>query len=286
MSAILQAERQTALGETSSSEGQEQRRWKKPNEVVRIRRKLSRKPSLKSIPGQRSESLREVTKRTTPVLKRTSENLAASTPPKRSRGGLQDISNSPVAPLRTPDKENLTLQHTHKDRDCITTENPPPTPSSPSGTAAAPPLPLDWALKTKVRLVSPFPFSWTQSLRPQQEACGLTNFLTSSGDQIHHQASCDRQEELQESLMMWVHPSLPFLKVFPRNNSTASDARQKIPHSTALLQDEQVLQALKDDWSELSHHLAPNLLFSPYLTPNFLPFLLSISLQPFPLSRS
>ena len=83
--------------------------------------------------------------------------------------------------------------------------------------------------------------------------------------------SCDRQEELQESLMMWVHPSLPFLKVFPRNNSTASDARQKIPHSTALLQDEQVLQALKDDWSELSHHLAPNLLFSPYLTPNFLP---------------
>ena len=107
MSAILQAERQTALGETSSSECQEQRRWKKPNEVVRIRRKvrtltrspvakcfryssrlllssiqLSRKPSLKSIPGQRSESLREVTKRTTPVLKRTSENLAASTPPK------------------------------------------------------------------------------------------------------------------------------------------------------------------------------------------------------------
>jgi hypothetical protein len=252
MSAVLQAERQTALGETSSSEGQQQRRWKNPNEVVRIRRKLSRKPSLKYIPGQRSESLREdTTKRTTPVLKRTtlkrtSENLTASTPPKRPRGGLQDISNSPVAPPRTPDKKNLAPQDPHKDRDCITTEYPPPTLSSPSDTVAA--LPLDWALKTKVRFVSPFPFTWTQSLRPQQEASGLTNFLTGSGDQIHHKASCDRQEELQERLMLWVHPSLPFLKVFPRNSS-ASDTRQKIPHYTALLQDEQVLQALRDDWS-------------------------------------
>jgi hypothetical protein len=278
MSAVLQAERQTALGETSSSEGQQQRRWKNPNEVVRIRRKLSRKPSLKYIPGQRSESLREdTTKRTTPVLKRTtlkrtSENLTASTPPKRPRGGLQDISNSPVAPPRTPDKKNLAPQDPHKDRDCITTEYPPPTLSSPSDTVAA--LPLDWALKTKVRFVSPFPFTWTQSLRPQQEASGLTNFLTGSGDQIHHKASCDRQEELQERLMLWVHPSLPFLKVFPRNSS-ASDTRQKIPHYTALLQDEQVLQALRDDWSD---HLAPNLFISPHIS--LLTFTLSFYITP------
>ena len=86
--------------------------------------------------------------------------------------------------------------------------------------------------------------------------------------------SCDRQEELQERLMLWVHPSLPFLKVFPRNSS-ASDTRQKIPHYTALLQDEQVLQALRDDWSD---HLAPNLFISPPIS--LLTFTLSFYITP------
>ena len=51
----------------------------------------------------------------------------------------------------------------------------------------------------------------------------------------------DRQTILQQSLMLWSHPSLPFLKTFPR-----VDNRQKT--TPTLLQDEEILQALKDDW--------------------------------------
>ena len=104
--------------------------------------------------------------------------LLFSSTVQRLRGGLQDISNSPVS-LRTPDKD----LDRHKDQvsDPITTDKhlPAPLPLSPRSDST-PAFPLDWTLKTKVRFVSPFPFSWTQSLRPQQEACGLTNFLTGS----------------------------------------------------------------------------------------------------------
>lgn len=35
-------------------------------------------------------------------------------------------------------------------------------------------LPIDWALKTKVRLMSPKPFAWTAKLKASEEASGIT----------------------------------------------------------------------------------------------------------------
>lgn len=43
-------------------------------------------------------------------------------------------------------------------------------------------IPLDWALKTKVRFTSPFPFSWAQSLKPHQEATGIMQFVEKSSE--------------------------------------------------------------------------------------------------------
>ena len=45
-------------------------------------------------------------------------------------------------------------------------------------------IPIDWALKTKVRFVSPFPFSWTQSLKPHQEVAGITRFMEKCSEKV------------------------------------------------------------------------------------------------------
>lgn len=157
----------------------------------------------------------------------------------RLRAGLQDISNSPVA-IKTPDKTTTE----YDDKPCNQIYKAP---LLFSGTPSLPPstLPTDWSLKTKVRFVSPFPFSWTQSLRPHQEASGLSQFLTNH----HHHTSTgtsDRHVDLTESLMVWLHPSLPFLKTFPRHVAE-TQAKSSLP-PPPLLQDPQILQSLKDDW--------------------------------------
>lgn len=38
-------------------------------------------------------------------------------------------------------------------------------------------LPIDWALKTKLRLMSPKPFAWTSKLKASEEASGITGFV-------------------------------------------------------------------------------------------------------------
>lgn len=35
-------------------------------------------------------------------------------------------------------------------------------------------LPIDWAIKTKLRLMSPKPFPWTSKLKASEEASGTT----------------------------------------------------------------------------------------------------------------
>ena len=43
--------------------------------------------------------------------------------------------------------------------------------------------------------------------------------------------------------MVWLHPSLPFVKLFPRIETKLTSH-----HQLSLLQDQQVLDALKEDW--------------------------------------
>ena len=133
----------------------------------------------------------------------------------------------------------------------------------PPHTTATLPI-IDWALKTKIRFLSAFPFSWTQSMKPHHEASGITHFIANSqpetvstgGGVILKFFEIGRififvlfvqgynQISLQQGLMLWCHPSLPFIKIFPR-----SENRQKpSSHTQALLQDEEALQTLRDDW--------------------------------------
>ena len=72
-------------------------------------------------------------------------------------------------------------------------------------------LPLDWALKTKVHFVSPFPFSWTQSLKPHQEASGITQFMgCNSSERVSVHWMCD--EILQHPMTQCIGVALYLVK--------------------------------------------------------------------------
>lgn len=38
-------------------------------------------------------------------------------------------------------------------------------------------LPVDWSIKTKVRIMSPNSFSWSAVLKTCEEACSITGFV-------------------------------------------------------------------------------------------------------------
>ena len=105
-------------------------------------------------------------------------------------------------------------------------------------------------------------------MKPHHEASGITHFIANSQPEtvstgrggvilknfeigrifiiifVLFVQGCDNQISLQQGLMLWCHPSLPFIKIFPR-----SENRQKPSnHTQALLQDEEALQTLRDDW--------------------------------------
>lgn len=103
-------------------------------------------------------------------------------------------------------------------------------------------FPLDWTLKTKARFTSPHPFSWVSSMKTHQEAEGISRYVR--GISNTSQGSVDAQCELQRHLMLWMHPSLPFIRLFPRMETKAT-----APTQLSVLQDQQVVGALKEDWS-------------------------------------
>lgn len=61
---------------------------------------------------------------------------------------------------------------------------------------------------------------------------------------VLQESGADAQSEFQRNLMIWVHPSLPFMNLFPRIETKVSTAGQQF----TWLPDQQVLSSLKEDW--------------------------------------
>lgn len=102
-------------------------------------------------------------------------------------------------------------------------------------------LPIDWSIKTRMRLLTPQPIV-AGNLKTSQEASGLTSFIrgidpatTSTGLDISPGAL------FHQSTLYWQHPHLPWLTLYPRT------ARQDLtchPLGTA------EIAALARQWTE------------------------------------
>ena len=88
-------------------------------------------------------------------------------------------------------------------------------------------FPLDWSLKSKMRFTSQKSFNWCGTLKTLDEGEGLSNFVRCQTGQTKELDSPDGVLENSVSsypasfcsfTKVWMHPSLPWLELFPRKS--------------------------------------------------------------------
>lgn len=102
-------------------------------------------------------------------------------------------------------------------------------------------LPLDWSLKTRVRFTSSRPFNWCSKMLGKQEAQGLCSFVQRQGPHSGDNSTC-----FQQNIMYWIHPTLPWLSLFPRLSSDIK-LTSKVPN---VAENQDITNALQASWSQ------------------------------------
>lgn len=119
-------------------------------------------------------------------------------------------------------------------------------------------LPLDWSLKTRVRFCSASHFPWNGSLKTCEEASGTTGFVrgidsTGGGCQASERGSLDSspQARFHQHCLVWMHPHLPWLRLFPRHGAMANTASSAASPSSPSFGDpaSPARAALHQDWA-------------------------------------
>ncbi|NXR04767.1 DONS protein, partial [Sagittarius serpentarius] len=111
-------------------------------------------------------------------------------------------------------------------------------------------FPADWSIKTRLLFMSSQPFTWTEHLKAQEEAQGFAQHCRATETNLPQSVqepklSTELRCAFQQSLVYWLHPSLPWLQLFPRIGADRKIAGKASPWS----QDEAVQQVLMSDWS-------------------------------------
>lgn len=104
-------------------------------------------------------------------------------------------------------------------------------------------LPIDWALKTKVRLMSPRPFAWTSKLKASEEASGITGFVRCLDTTASPTLDTSPRARFHQACLYWQHPHLPWLDLYPRSSG-------KVAATSFMATNEDVKQALHTEWTE------------------------------------
>ncbi|NXP51481.1 DONS protein, partial [Heliornis fulica] len=110
--------------------------------------------------------------------------------------------------------------------------------------------PADWSLKTRLLFMSSQPFTWAEHLKAQEEAQGFAQHCRATETNLPQsiqepRVSTELRCAFQQSLVYWLHPSLPWLQLFPRIGADRKIAGKAAPWA----QDEALQQALMSDWS-------------------------------------
>ncbi|XP_025896164.1 protein downstream neighbor of Son [Nothoprocta perdicaria] len=130
---------------------------------------------------------------------------------------------------------------------------PVPAPAArPSSSPPSSELPADWSLKTRLLFTSRRPFAWAEHLKAQEEAQGVVQHCRAAAPALPPGAQDARacaalRCALQQSLVYWLHPWLPWLPLFPRAGAAAD--RSVAGRACPWAQDEAVQQALLSEWS-------------------------------------
>ncbi|CAG9096103.1 unnamed protein product [Plutella xylostella] len=104
-------------------------------------------------------------------------------------------------------------------------------------------LPVDWAIKTKLRLMSPKPFAWSQQLKASEEASGITGFVRCLDTTSSPTLDTSPRARFHQTCLYWQQPALPWLSLYPR-------AAGRVAATSFLAAHDHAKQALLRDWTE------------------------------------
>ncbi|CAL7943848.1 unnamed protein product [Xylocopa violacea] len=109
-------------------------------------------------------------------------------------------------------------------------------------------LPVDWTLKTKMRFMSPKPFPWNCKLKTSEEASGTTGFVRCL-DISERDSTLDTSPNARfhRCCLIWQHPSLPWLELFPRSAGKVSG---NLVSNSMIVNNAVIREALYKEWSE------------------------------------
>ena len=118
---------------------------------------------------------------------------------------------------------------------------------------------IDWTLKTRIRFVSNKAFGFRGNFRANEESAGISGFVRclsnrlsaspNTGQSTQDSMDTSFASQLHKQCLVWQHPSLPWLNLFPRKESLKPGAPVasktptfSIPPNTPLA------EALHTDW--------------------------------------
>ncbi|XP_074070173.1 protein downstream neighbor of Son [Macrotis lagotis] len=111
-------------------------------------------------------------------------------------------------------------------------------------------FPVDWSIKTRLLFTSSQSFAWADHLKAQEEAQGFVQHFRAT--EVHlpeniqdPRLSVELRCAFPQSLIYWLHPSLPWLQLFPRIGADRKLAGKTSPWSN----DEGLQQLLMSEWS-------------------------------------
>ncbi|XP_072765690.1 protein downstream neighbor of son homolog [Anoplolepis gracilipes] len=109
-------------------------------------------------------------------------------------------------------------------------------------------IPIDWTLKTKVRFMSPKPFPWNGKLKTSEEASGTTGFVRCLNiGEKETTLDTSLNARFHQCCLIWQHPSLPWLELFPRS---AGKVSASLASNISLANNQCVKDALHREWCD------------------------------------
>lgn len=246
--------------------------FKRPPEIVRLRRKRSRNhgaavPSalpeptprraalaaglpLRSFPssGGRGGAAATVARRNPFARLDNRPRVADEVREQPSRGPQ----GAPGSLLDSNGENNLPWEEASHERTVTELSQSQHVPFSESDTTSSEgaELPADWSIKTRLLFTSSQPFSWADHLKAQEEAQGLVQHCRATEVTLPQSVedpklSTELRCAFQQTLVYWLHPAFSWLPLFPRIGADKKMAGKPSPWSN----DETLHQTLMSDWS-------------------------------------
>ncbi|CAN2387583.1 replication fork protection [Pristimantis euphronides] len=235
--------------------------FKKPSEILRLSRRRSRSEA-----GARTTlfSPGEAAKRVSGVRPFSPGPQRQGSGAGKRRNPFASLENTVVAVKRRAEscgQENAAQFHTIEDviwgeginaepaatAKAQSPEKPVPAPEPYKASVT---YPADWSLKTRLLFTSSQPFSWTDHLKAQEEAQGLVLHCRATPVSLPHsiaepKSSTDLRCAFQQALVYWIHPTFPWLQLFPRIGADRKMTGKNSPWT----QDEALQQVLMSEWA-------------------------------------